>query len=132
MESSDIPTSVYEEKEEAFTPSVELEFESIISKILLIGVILSGSLMIIGFFLTITTDYSLNLSVVTVGWIFSQFFQLTPIGILFMGIFILLLTPVTRVAASILLYISIKDWKYVVFTTLVLIFMLLGVILGVK
>ena len=49
-----------------------------------------------------------------------------------MGIFILLLTPVTRVAASILLYISIKDWKYVVFTTLVLIFMLLGVILGVK
>ena len=132
MVNSDIPTSIPEDNAGKFTPSVELEFEAIISKILLVGVIISGLLMLFGFLLVIITHSQYDFSNVTLGWVFSQFFQFTPIGILYMGILILLLTPVARVFISIILYIGIKDWKYVLFTTLVFIFMFLGVILGVK
>ena len=53
-----------------------------------------------------------------------------PLAILALGLIVLLLTPVARVAISIFAFARERDWLYVGITTLVLLILLMSFLLG--
>lgn len=107
---------------------ISQKYEIKISNILFVSVAFSGLLMIIGLLLSfIQNIYPENLDS---SLIFSEMVHLTPIGLIYLGIIILLLSPMVRVIMSIRLYISNKDGEMVLITTLVLILMIIGIFLG--
>ncbi|MFW9930068.1 MAG: DUF1634 domain-containing protein [Candidatus Thorarchaeota archaeon] len=112
--------------------AVEQQFEEIISYLLRIGVIFSGFFMLLGMILAGLQGSTVDIENLSLNIIIENILQITPIGLIFIGIIILLLTPVMRVAISIILYIYIKDKKFAVVTSIVLLFMLIGILIGAE
>jgi uncharacterized membrane protein len=106
--------------------------EIFFSKLLRLGVVLSGFLMIIGLgllWLTGNTDYSTG--VMTLNWIIfgDPFFE--PSHVLFIGFLILVGTPIFPLAMSSVAFYKAKDWVYTIITSAVLIILLLSMSLGI-
>lgn len=53
-----------------------------------------------------------------------------PQAIIVLGLLVLLITPVVRVAVSVVAFLLERDWRYVVITSLVLVILLLSFVLG--
>ncbi len=68
----------------------------------------------------------------TLSAIFTEAFAGQGRAIVLLGVFVLFMTPVMRVAVSIITFLLEKDWKFVVITSVVLGTLLLSLVLGKK
>ncbi|RLI07688.1 DUF1634 domain-containing protein [Candidatus Bathyarchaeota archaeon] len=106
--------------------------ELVISHLLRCGVLLSAALVILGLALTAATgDTSCPYGVITLDWILGGNPFFAPSHVLFLGFFILIATPILRIAASILMFLKVGDNVFAAITSLVMIILLLSFYLGV-
>jgi len=106
--------------------------EKTLTWVLRIGVVLSGVLIIIGLSLMfVTRDTSNPHGVMELEWILrgNSFFD--PSHILFLGYAVLLLTPVLRVAVSILLFLKAQDIPFTAITLIVFVILIVSMAVGI-
>ena len=109
-----------------------MEFEDLLSLNLRLGVILSSALMLIGLILIssesgigITTSQLINPVAgsgshgVGIAQTLGGVLQLHGISFIFLGIIVLIATPVLRVLLSIMSFLHRRNWTYVIITSIV-------------
>jgi uncharacterized membrane protein len=111
--------------------------ELLISGVLRAGVLLSAAVIAIGvldfyrLYFFFPHDVALQSGFPhSFGGVISSALSGNPKGIIASGLLILLLTPVVRVAVSILAFAVERDWRYVVITFIVLAILIISFILG--
>jgi uncharacterized membrane protein len=106
--------------------------EFFVSILLRAGVVISGLLMVIGLALFwLTGDASCPTGLLTLNWIIWGDPFLMPSHMIFLGFLILVMTPVLRVATSVLIYLRSEDWMFTVITSTVLIILVLSMSFGI-
>jgi uncharacterized membrane protein len=111
--------------------------EMIISRVLLFGVILSAVVVVLGGALlllhhgalrvNLETFHGEPISLSTVSGIVATAFAGRPKAIIQLGLLLLVATPITRVALSVLLFWKKKDYLYVGITAVVLMILILAI-----
>ncbi len=66
----------------------------------------------------------------TFGRVFAGLAGLDPISVISLGLLLVIITPVTRVAVSIIAFVMERDWHYVAITAVVLAVLLVSFALG--
>ena len=110
-----------------------LDIELRIGKILRAGVIISSAVIILGLLMFIISGhsgYSGSVYPHKVNEIIQGLIQLKPFAWLMTGLFLLILTPVLRVVASIFAFIQERDRMYVIITTIVLLILIVAIAVG--
>jgi uncharacterized membrane protein len=106
--------------------------EEVLSWILRGGVLLSAALIIVGMALIfVTGDTSNPFCVMEPGWIIGGSPFLEPSHVLFMGFAVLIMTPIIRVAASIMMYLRARDFPFTIITITVFMILLLSMMFGI-
>lgn len=121
------------EKEKTTTAAEMVQVETIIGRILQVGVVLSAIVMGIGLILLLVTGdsgYAGDTVPLTMGAILLGSWQLKSYAIMMLGTYCLILTPVLRVVVSIYAFYKERDRLYVMITTLVLIILLIALLIG--
>ncbi len=111
----------------------ELELEFFISHILRFGVLLAAVVIGFGVLLWVlqgSSGYSDATYPVALATIVRDAVALRPLAVIQLGLLLLVLTPVVRVAASLFLFARGQDWTYVVITGIVLMLLLISLFLG--
>ncbi|AKP64917.1 hypothetical protein FC99_GL002457 [Levilactobacillus koreensis JCM 16448] len=111
------------------------QVETVIGRILQVGVIFSAIVMLIGLVMFLVTGFSgYNGSYVPrrMGQILVGTWQLRPYAIMMLGVYCLILTPVLRVVVSIYAFYKEHDHLYVAITTLVLFILLVALFIGIN
>jgi len=101
--------------------------EEIVSWVLRVGILFCAALIIMGLALMlITGDTSNPFGVMKTSWIIwgSPFLQ--PSHVLFLGFIVLIMTPIIRVAVSILIYLKAHDLPFTVITITVFLILLIS------
>jgi uncharacterized membrane protein len=119
-------------------PSEELlPTERIISAVLRGGVFISGGVILLGLIIYILHGDWRGVSSVTsitfphsLGAVFGQAAHGSAGAIIMVGLLLLIATPVTRIAVSILTFAVERDWRYVIITSIVLAILLISFTLG--
>lgn len=109
------------------------EVELIIGKSLRVGVVISAITIVIGllmFLITGKSGYQGSYYPTALPEIFKGFISLKAYAIMLTGLYILILTPVFRVAVSILVFLKEKDYLYVKITVFVLAILLFSLCMG--
>lgn len=109
------------------------DVELAVSKLLRIGVVLSALVIIMGMLkLSITGDsgYVDNIYPTTITGVIEGLLALKSYAIIQTGLLLLILTPVFRVAVSILVFLKEKDYLYVGITSLVFVILIISFIIG--
>ncbi len=105
-----------------------------ISNILRIGVLLSASIVAVGVVTFYVRDAMFGADIRpfphSLGAVISGVAQGDARSVIVLGLLVLLVTPVLRVAVSIITFALEDDWRYVVITSIVLIVLLLSFFLG--
>lgn len=120
-------------KNEEMTKEELLKIERNIGKILRAGVFVSSAVIIVGILMFVLTGHS---GCATGEWpvrfdaILSGLVGFKALAWLMTGLFLLILTPVLRVVASIFSFAREGDKLYVAITTLVLVILLVAMIIG--
>lgn len=120
-------------KNEEMTKEELLKIERNIGKILRAGVFVSSAVIIVGILMFVLTGHS---GYATGEWpvrfdaILSGLVGFKALAWLMTGLFLLILTPVLRVVASIFSFARERDKLYVAITTLVLVILLVAMIIG--
>lgn len=107
--------------------------EVIVARCLQIGVALSAVIIFAGllmFLLTGQSGYPGSTYPTSINNVFHGVIMLKPYAIILLGLLILILTPVFRVAVSIIAFFKEKDYLYVGITSVVLIILIVGFLLG--
>ena len=111
--------------------------EIIISGVLRGGVIISGSVILIGLVIFLlhrewvgVTDLTKFTFPYNLGNVFNQAFHGSGRAIIMLGLVLLIATPVSRIAISVVTFALERDWRYVAITALVLAILLLSFTLG--
>ncbi|MCH5464940.1 DUF1634 domain-containing protein [Levilactobacillus tujiorum] len=121
------------EKKKTTTAAEMVQVETIIGRILQVGVVLSAIVMGIGLVLLLATGdsgYAGDTVPLTMGAILLGSWQLKSYAIMMLGTYCLILTPVLRVVVSIYAFYKERDRLYVMITTLVLIILLIALLIG--
>ena len=111
----------------------ELELEFFISHILRIGVLFVAVVIGFGVLLWVLKDdsgYSGSTYPILLVTIVRDAVALRPLAVIQMGLVLLVLTPVVRVAASLFLFARGHDWTYVIITGIVFTLLLISLFLG--
>lgn len=109
------------------------DIEKIIGKIMQIGVLIAAAVLGVGLALLLITGqtgYVAGVHPHSVSAIAQGVLHLRPYAVMMLGIFLLILTPVLRVAVSIYAFIKEKDRLYAGITTIVLIILLVAMVIG--
>ncbi len=109
------------------------ELDPIISRALLIGVTISAVILILGFVLYVATGssgYAPGTFPLAIGDVLSGAIQLRPFAIIEFGLFLLILTPVFRVAIGIVGFALEHDSNLVAATSYVFVVLVLSFLLG--
>lgn len=108
--------------------------ELAISHVLRGGVIISAAIILVGlvwFYLQMAISGQATLTYPhTVIEVAQQLTQGDPLALVTLGLLILLLTPILRVAISIIIFALERDWLYTVITLIVLLILLVSLLLG--
>ena len=108
--------------------------ELVISHVLRGGVIVSAAVILLGvlwFYLQMAfTGHAALGYPHTFGGIIRRLFHGEPLAMVALGLLILLLTPILRVAISIVVFALEHDWRYTIITALVLVILLISLVLG--
>ncbi len=112
----------------------EIQFERLVSVYFRITLLISALLMLLGIILYSYERESFNFSLVSSNpqLILQEMTKLSPIGLMFIGIVILLLIPLGRVTILLIFYGYISDYKLMIVSGIVLIFMLVGIIFNLS
>ena len=109
------------------------DVELAVSKLLRIGVLISGTIITIGLFLFLITGksgYPGHSFPTKFGDILHGLFALKSYAIILTGLFLLILTPIFRVFVSIFVFWKEKDRMYVIITMIVFIILMISLALG--
>ncbi|SDG30223.1 Uncharacterized membrane protein [Fontibacillus panacisegetis] len=109
------------------------EVELVISKMLRIGVLIAGAVIVIGllqYLITGESGYPGDTFPTTFGGIFEGLFQLKAMAVIETGLLLLILTPVFRVFVSLFVFWAEKDYRFVGITAVVLIILIVSFLLG--
>lgn len=108
--------------------------ELIISHVLRGGVVVSAAIILLGmvwFYLQMAITGHATLAFPhTFTGIVQRLAHGEPLAVVSLGLLILLLTPILRVAISIVIFALERDWLYTVITILVLAILLISLLLG--
>ncbi len=110
--------------------------ELVISNVLRGGVLLSGAIILIGvilFYIRYFSAGSGNNAAAfphSLGAVGQGLARGDPLAIIALGLLVLLITPVLRVAVSIVAFGLERDWRYVVITSIVLAILIVSFVLG--
>jgi len=104
--------------------------ERVIRSILLCGIALSVALMAAGLVLGVARGAGLPRGVVPLAELPRALAALRPAAYLSLGLIVLIGTPFVRVAGSLVVFVRERDRRFVLVTTIVLLVMCLGVVLG--
>lgn len=111
--------------------------EILISAVLRGGVFLSGGVTLLGVIIFFIQQRGQQLGDVTkvryphtLGDVFAGVGHGSGIAITVFGLLLLIATPVTRIAVSIVAFANERDWRYVGITSLVLLILLISFLLG--
>ncbi|MBD3171646.1 DUF1634 domain-containing protein [Candidatus Bathyarchaeota archaeon] len=108
------------------------KMENYVSHVLRFGVLLCGSLSLLGLsLLAWTGDASCPYGVIDLQWLLHGDPFWSPSHILFLGFIVLVGTPLLRVASSTVAYGLDHDWIFMAITGTVLIVLVIGILLGV-
>ena len=105
-------------------------FDETLHNLLVAGLILSVVLMLVGLVLALITHKSIPTTVPSLDIVFSSVLTLEPSGLIALGLLILVATPIVRVISSIIVFIIIRDWHYMMITFIVLITVTISMLLG--
>jgi len=106
--------------------------ETLVSNILMAGVLMSGALILFGLMLTaVTGDTSCPNGNMDLDWLIMGDPFFAPSHILFLGFLTLIATPVLRIAASIYVYMKLRDNVFMTITTVVLLVLVVSFTLGI-
>lgn len=105
-----------------------------LGKLLRLGILLSVAFMLVGLILFLgNSQASLSPDEVTAFNLMdyvSSHSVFDPVTIMLMGCFMLILTPIFRVLATLIIFFITKDRLYVLFTTVVLVIIAISIVLG--
>jgi uncharacterized membrane protein len=110
--------------------------ELLISAILRGGVLLSGGVTLLGLLLLFVHNPGASARLAkmqfphTPGAVLTGIAHGDPLAVIMLGLLLLIATPVSRIAVSILAFAVEKDWRYVAITAVVLAILLISFILG--
>jgi uncharacterized membrane protein len=113
--------------------SARLDTEIVISVVLRIGVTISAITIGLGlllFFITGKSGYPGSTFPTSPFKIVKGLVLVKPYAIILAGLFLLIMTPVLRVAVSILTFLKEKDYLYTVITAIVFIILMVSLFLG--
>ena len=110
--------------------SGSLDLNRVVRSVLLTGVVVSTSLIAVGLLLLLLIPAPHRSAVIPLREAVRQALQLRPTPWLDLGIFVLMLTPIARVVAALILYARLRDWRYVVVSLTVLGILTLSILLG--
>jgi uncharacterized membrane protein len=105
-----------------------------ISRILVGGVLVSGALLVVGLFLLVRDhggSPDLGPVALPLGGLAASFAMGDSNAVLWVGLIVLVLTPLARVAISVVGFARLRDNGYVAMTTFVLLILLLSAVIGV-
>ena len=111
----------------------ELELEFFISRILRFGVLFAAAVVSLGVLLWILkgdSGYDAGTYPIALGTIIRDSMALRPLAVIQLGLLFLVLTPVFRVAASLVIFARGRDWTYTVVSCIVLLLLLLSLLVG--
>ncbi|MNJ27624.1 DUF1634 domain-containing protein [Paenibacillus bouchesdurhonensis] len=122
-----------EQQQQAKSQERAAEVEIAVSKMLRIGVVLAGLVIVVGLVLFLVTGdsgypgdtYPTNLPDIVQGML-----QLKSVAIIEVGLILLILTPVFRVFVSMLAFIHEKDYRFVLISIFVLVILVISFVLG--
>jgi len=109
------------------------EVELIVSKVLRIGVLISAGVILWGLvqlLITGVSGYPEGTYPVTLGHVIEGVADFKSVAIIQTGLFLLILTPVLRVASSLIVFLKEKDYLYVAITLTVLSILIISFVLG--
>jgi uncharacterized membrane protein len=115
---------------------MELEKEHwvdhLIHHILLAGVLISAILLMLGLSIVLIQGMPLSEFTPTPGRVLSQAFRADGIGLIYLGLLLMMMTPVARVAMLVYGYARMGWWRFALVSLLVLLLLLAGLALGVQ
>jgi uncharacterized membrane protein len=109
------------------------ELDPIISRSLMVGVTASAVIILAGFILFVVTGrsgYAPGQFPVAIGAVLQGLLALKPFAIIDFGLFLLILTPVFRVAVGIVGFALERDLNMVICTSYVMLMLILSFLLG--
>jgi hypothetical protein len=118
--------------EEAATPERgdELDLNMVVHWVLLLGLVASGLLLLAGSLLAIVFRGTLPAVDPAPLDALRSTLQLRPAGLLALGLGVVVGTPIVCLVASLLVFLSKRDWYYTGITAVVLLIMLISVLIG--
>jgi uncharacterized membrane protein len=105
-----------------------------IAKLVRVVVLSSAAVILIGLVLYLATGtggYDGSTYPINPAHIISGVLALKPYAVIMLGIFLLVLTPVLRVAVSVIVFMKEKDALYVIITVLVLVILIVSLVIGI-
>jgi uncharacterized membrane protein len=106
------------------------DFDEALHKLLIYGLALSVVLILTGLVLSIIEHQPLPLKVPSLSGIIANLLAFKASGFLNMGLLVLIATPVIRVFTSFIAFLFERDWRFALFTLIVLVDVIIGVVLG--
>ncbi len=106
------------------------DLNEIVHQMLVIGLILSTTLMLVGLGLDLILGREVPTAVPDFGDIFNRVVALRPSGFLALGLLVLIATPILRVVGSIFAFLYERDWRYAGITTFVLGIVMVSLAMG--
>ncbi len=99
--------------------------------VLAVGIVASIGIMLFGFVVFIVKGGASNGNPQSVGQLIMGIMNLDASSIIWLGTFILILTPITRIVTSTVLFIREGDTRYFIITLTVLILIMVSFIVGI-
>lgn len=126
----DLVTVPLDTPEERQAAREQRDLNEIVHGVLIVGLVVSATLMIVGVALDLLRHHELPTAVPNVGEVFRRVVALRPSGFLALGLLTLIATPILRVIGSIGAFLYEHDLRYAGITTLVLLVMITSILLG--
>src|SRR5689334_4642443 len=107
-----------------------LDVNRVVQGVLFAGVVSSVTLIVVGLLLLAFSHTPHRSAVLPIRQAVREALQLRPTAWLDLGIFVLMLTPIVRVLAALVVYARERDFRYVLVSLIVLAILTLSVALG--
>jgi uncharacterized membrane protein len=106
------------------------DLNTVVHGVLIIGLLISITLILVGFGLDLLYQRELPTSAPNIGDTINRALALRPSGFLALGLLVLIATPILRVIGAIGAFVYARDWRFAALTALVLLILLISLVLG--
>jgi len=127
---SDLVTGKLETPEEAQAVKRRHEINTVVHRVLIVGLAISTVLILFGLGLDILRHRQVPTDAPTFREVFRRTAELRPSGFLTLGLLVLVATPIMRVIGSTIAFLYERDWRYALITFVVLVVVTLSLLLG--